>query len=86
MGSAAKPTLLFGTTQDRVTALRREDAAFDELVSDYQTLSAELRVVRSGARDPKYWADALETLHALDGEIRRYLTKAVEHAKHTRNI
>lgn len=80
MDERGKSTAAFGIPADNLRDLCRQDAALNELVTDYQTLSRELRDSRAtvSETDKKFWSDSLETLHALDGEIRRCLSR-VDH-------
>ena len=85
MGGAAKPELQFGMAADVLRALCRKDPVLHELVSDYETLSCELRVNQVGRKDTdvRFWSDTLETLHALNGEIQDRLSR-LEHSAQTK--
>lgn len=78
MDNAEQTKKAFGATSDELLVLRRRDAVLDELLSDYQSLSNELRRLRDGggSMEKTFWVDTLETLHALDGEIRSRLALA----------
>ena len=83
MDDATEPKTVFGISGDEIAELRRGDDVLNELISDYQTLSRELRAVRNDkdSSDSKFWSDSLEALHALNTEIRSRITLVVRSAK-----
>lgn len=83
MDKAANSKLVFGMSADKLEALCRSDRVLNELVADYQTLTRELRTSQGGCNetDAQFWSDYLETLHALDGEIRSCLSRIDQNVK-----
>ena len=77
MDKAANSKMVFGMSAGKLAALCRSDPGLNELVADYQTLTRELRTSQGGCNetDAQFWSDYLETLHALDGEIRSCLSR-----------
>lgn len=70
-------TTMFGTRAEHITELRTQDQLFDELVEDYLTVATALQQIKQPDKeaDRQFWMDSLETLHALDAEIRAWLSR-----------
>lgn len=66
-----------GTASDDVQQLSEVDELLNELVTDCHALSQALRHNWSRQPDPDdaFWLDTLESLHALNDEVRLRLSK-----------
>lgn len=69
--------MMFGTRAELVADLRSRDFLFDELVEDYMTVATALRQTShsDNESDGQFWIDSLETLHALQTDIRKRLSQ-----------
>lgn len=67
----------FGLPAETLCAFCNRDAILKELVYDYRALSRELRNLPEGrdGSDAQYWSDSLDTLHALNDEIKERVTR-----------